>query len=211
MASTSTKRGEGLNGKPLRVKVVARAEVTKYKGQGGDEKLCLCVAVSDGEVCQQAKIYEKKHFTRFSRASPLEHPLRSDEGGYLVVTKFTKVFVTSGVEVPAAHEEMGVKLLNPPPAKQVTLTEALKSPQKEKISVTGMIVQEEAVKTVNVRGEDVPIKVIILEDTSKAKAKVSLWRDASMSPTRPGDFVVVTNQYRGETSLSTTNRTKVEV
>ncbi|XP_052806096.1 uncharacterized protein LOC128235320 [Mya arenaria] len=105
---------------------------------------------------------------------------------------------------------MGVKLLNPPPAKQVTLTEALKSPQKEKISVTGMIVQEEAVKTVNVRGEDVPIKVIILEDTSKAKAKVSLWRDASMSPTRPGDFVVVTNQYRGETSLSTTNRTKVE-
>ena len=77
------------------------------------------------------------------------------------------------------------------------------------------LLQEESVKTVHVRGEDVPIKVIVLEDGAKKKAKVSLWRDASMSSTRPRDFVVVTdvvtNQFRGETSLSTTNRTKIEV
>ena len=50
-----------------------------------------------------------------------------------------------------------------------------------------------------VKGEDVPIKTVTLEDTT-AKAKVTLLRDVSSTEVHPGDYImikdVVINSYR---------------
>ena len=74
--------------------------------------------------------------------------------------------------------------------------------------------KDEEVRKVNVKGEDVPIKTVSLEDTT-AKAKVTLWRDVSSTEVHPGDYVMITdvviNSYRNETLLSTTSKSKVEV
>ena len=42
-------------------------------------------------------------------------------------------------------------------------------------------------KKVKVKGEDVPIKTVTLEDNT-TKAKVTLWRDASSTEVHPGDL-----------------------
>ena len=74
--------------------------------------------------------------------------------------------------------------------------------------------KDEEVRKVKVKGEDVPIKTVTLEDTT-AKAKVTLRRDVSSTEVHPGDYVMITdvviNSYRNETSLSTTSKSKVEV
>lgn len=76
-------------------------------------------------------------------------------------------------------------------------------------------VQEDAVRTVLVRGEEVPVKAIYLQDESLPRCKVTLWRDLTAVDIRPGDYVtvtnVVTNNYKNEVSLSGTNRTEVQV
>ena len=65
-----------------------------------------------------------------------------------------------------------------------------------------------------IRNEDVEIKVITIEDKSQ-KVKVTLWRESVKTEARSGDFVTitdeVTNHYKGETSLSTTTRCKLQV
>lgn len=74
--------------------------------------------------------------------------------------------------------------------------------------------QEEDIRTVSVKGTEVPIKNVTLED-STGKSKVTLWRDAAQACVKTGDYVVLTdvvvNTYKNETSLSSTSRTKVEV
>ncbi|WAR10377.1 LOW QUALITY PROTEIN: hypothetical protein MAR_035453 [Mya arenaria] len=75
--------------------------------------------------------------------------------------------------------------------------------------------KEEAVCTVKVCDEDVAIKVITLEADSQ-RAKVSLWRESGTSDVRPGDFMTITdvvtlNHYKGEPSLSTTNRSTLKM
>lgn len=64
------------------------------------------------------------------------------------------------------------------------------------------------------RGDEVPIKMITVEDAS-GRTKVTMWRDSINRDVRPGDFVeitnVITNTYKQETNLSTTNSSKVEV
>ena len=59
----------------------------------------------------------------------------------IVVTSVTKVFMGTSIEVPDNHKCMGENMLNPPPAEKVTITEALGSPMKKKMSVEGKIVQ----------------------------------------------------------------------
>ena len=60
----------------------------------------------------------------------------------------------------------------------------------------------------------VKVKTIVLEDHTR-KCKVALWRDATNSQVRAGDFIqitdVITNVFRNETSLTTTSRTTFTV
>jgi ssDNA-binding replication factor A large subunit len=74
--------------------------------------------------------------------------------------------------------------------------------------------QEEEKQTVKVRTEEVPIKNIYIEDKT-GRAKITLWREASSTDARPGDFVEITDllarTYQDCTSLSTTQRSIVKV
>ena len=74
--------------------------------------------------------------------------------------------------------------------------------------------QEDEIKTVNVRGEEVKIKTILLKDDTDT-AKITLWRDLATVDTRPGDYIQVTdvviNVYNKQTSLQTTSRSNVKV
>ena len=69
-------------------------------------------------------------------------------------------------------------------------------------------------RTVSVRGADVNLKTISIQDKS-GTAEVTLWRDTYHSPVRPGDHITITdvviNVYKNETSLSITTRSKVMV
>ena len=49
-----------------------------------------------------------------------------------------------------------------------------------------VFLQEDDEKTVKVRGEDVPIKTITLDDGS-SKTKVTMWRDSINRSVRPGE------------------------
>lgn len=77
-----------------------------------------------------------------------------------------------------------------------------------------LFVKEDEPRTVSVRGEDVTLKQITIQDDT-GKTKVTLWRQAAQSSTRPGDMVritdVVLNSYQNTLSLSTTMKTKLEV
>ena len=65
-----------------------------------------------------------------------------------------------------------------------------------------------------VKGEEVPITSVIIEDAS-GQAKVTLWRLAADTSARPGDYVsitdVVVNHYQNTTTLNTTTKSKVQV
>ena len=66
----------------------------------------------------------------------------------------------------------------------------------------------------NVRGEEVPIKSVVVEDAT-GHAKVTLWRLAAETSARPGDYIsitdVVVNHFQNTTTLNTTTKSKVEV
>ena len=67
--------------------------------------------------------------------------------------------------------------------------------------VSFIFFQDEEVRTVKVRGGDVSIKTITMEDVT-GKTKVTLWRDISQTEVHPGDYVtvsiVVLNAFRNE-------------
>ncbi|KAL4233930.1 hypothetical protein ACF0H5_008602 [Mactra antiquata] len=87
--------------------------------------------------------------------------------------------------MPIAPAEEGEQLVNPPAAVVKPIEQFLRSPLKQRVSVVGRILQEEGIKTVNVRGTDVNIRNIVIQDVS-GKAKVCLWRDASNANARTG-------------------------
>lgn len=67
---------------------------------------------------------------------------RVEEGvDYIVVTKNSKVFISGPLEIPASHRSIGETLINPPPAEEKKMKEALASPAKKKVSVSGRIIQ----------------------------------------------------------------------
>jgi len=77
------------------------------------------------------------------------------------------------------------------------------------------LLQEDEVRFVKVRGENVPIKTVLLSDETATKVKVTLWHDLSSAETRPGEFVkitdLITSTYQSEISLSATTNSTVEV
>lgn len=78
-----------------------------------------------------------------------------------------------------------------------------------------MVLQEEATQEVKVHNDTVKVKTIYVKDETIPRCKVSLWRELSEADVRPGDHIsitdVVLNVFRGESSLSTTSLTKLQV
>ncbi|KAL4223318.1 DNA-directed RNA polymerase I complex subunit Rpa2 [Mactra antiquata] len=122
--------------------------------------------------------------------------------------------MSESMPIAQGHAEEGEQLVNPPAAVVKPIEQALRSPLKQRVSVAGRILQEEGIRTVYVKGTDVNIRNIVIQDVS-GKAKVCLWRDASNADARTGQYVkvtdVVVNNYKGELSLSTTQKACVIV
>ncbi|WAR17768.1 hypothetical protein MAR_032362, partial [Mya arenaria] len=140
-----------------------------------------------------AKVFDELKFSKFAFGTSVvlrDVIQKTEDSRHIVVTKNTKVFVTSKVACPDAHITEGQAIVNPPPA-----------------DVEG------AKRTVKVCGEDVDIRVVTLEE-NQVRAKVTLWRDATELTVKAGDYVsitdVVVNMFKGEASLSSTSRSKVE-
>jgi ssDNA-binding replication factor A large subunit len=74
--------------------------------------------------------------------------------------------------------------------------------------------QEDQEKEVMLANTPTRLKEIYINDT-RVRVKVSLWREACDMPLRPGDYVtitdVMTSSHRGETSLSPTSKSTIQV
>uniref|UniRef100_K1R6C5 Shieldin complex subunit 2 first OB fold domain-containing protein n=1 Tax=Magallana gigas TaxID=29159 RepID=K1R6C5_MAGGI len=157
-------------------------------------------------------VYDQTKFPRFKEGSSviLRNVIKKPDG--VAVTSNTKVFPCAEVSVPEHIVNQAKNLLHPPPAPTKTVSEALNSPPKERVSIKGTITQEEATRQVFVREERVNVKNIYIEDAT-SKCKVALWRSFAEKDIRPGDYVhitdVVINTFRNEVSLTTTSKTKI--
>ncbi|XP_052214933.1 uncharacterized protein LOC127833612 [Dreissena polymorpha] len=202
----------------MRVCIVAvDEEPSTFRGKDGTERKVLACAVSDGCKVVRVVCYASNLFGRLKVGSSIamREVIRKTDARqpYIVMTEKSKVFATAAVSHPASHTDEGTTLLNPLPAADVPIATALSSPSKQKNSVVGKIVQEEAPRTIRVNDEEVTIKVVKVED-STSNCNVTLWRAAAAADVRPGDYIrvtdVIVNHYNGSTSLSTTARTKIE-
>lgn len=49
---------------PLRVKVLARSEIVKYRGSDGTDKQSLTVGISDGSSCCKLVCFDQSKFSK---------------------------------------------------------------------------------------------------------------------------------------------------
>ncbi|XP_062595983.1 uncharacterized protein LOC134257373 [Saccostrea cucullata] len=209
-----TQSGQVPYTKSLKIQVVAITDVVNYRNDKNESKSLMNAAVVDHSKAVKCTIYDSTKFPRFKEGQYLilRNVIKKTDG--VVVTSNTKVFTCApfAFEIPAAIQQRGREILNPPPAPVVNVKEALDSPPKARVTVRGKVVQEEATREVLFKEEKTKVKNIYIEDTS-SRCKVALWRENTEENVRPGDYVqitdVVTNSYRNEVSLSTTFRTKI--
>ena len=100
--------------------------------------------MSDGKQCILAIVYDESKFAKFSIGSSLalrDVIRKTKETKYIVITRVSTVFISSGVDVPESHKEISEKLINPPAADAVPIQVALGSPSKMCVSVSGKIIQ----------------------------------------------------------------------
>ncbi|KAJ8313568.1 hypothetical protein KUTeg_008129 [Tegillarca granosa] len=198
--------------KSLKVRVISREKEFSYKNKKNEERVLVNSAIADATRAVKCTIYDSSKFARFKEGQSIILRNIIKKSDAVVVTTNTKVFPCTQVDVPENIVSQARILLNPPPAPSKSVSEALASPPKVRVSVTGRIVQEEATREVLVKEERVKIKNIFIEDTS-SKCKVALWRKCAEEFIRPGDYIeitdVVTNTFRNEVSLSSTSRTKI--
>ena len=99
------KRTTGPYSQRIQIKVVACGEVATYKAQDGETRNTLSVAVSDGKECIVTKVYDEAKFQKFKIGSCLalrDVIKKNEETRCLVVTRVSKVYMSSGVDVPGA-------------------------------------------------------------------------------------------------------------
>ena len=127
--------------KSLKVKVVAKDDITQYKNANNEEKSLLNTAIADGTHAIKCVVYDKAKFGRFivGQMLILRNVIRKE--GLISVTTNTKVFPAQGVVVPPQIEEAGKHLLHPPAAAVSPIKEALTTPPKVRVSIRGKIVQ----------------------------------------------------------------------
>lgn len=131
--------------KPLKVTVVACNQPQSYSNSAGEEKRCMHCAVSDNVNVAKVIVYDDSKFAKFqlNNTVVLRDVIKKQEDCIMniVVTKTTKVFLSTNMNISSDKVEEGKILLNPPPAPQVPLMTALNSPLKCKSTVAGIVVQ----------------------------------------------------------------------
>ncbi len=129
----------------MKVKVLAVDDVINYRNAQGEEKISLNCGVSDGDVVVKLVVYDQAKFQKFRKGNTvvLRDCIKKSEDGAraIVVTKVSKVFMATPIDVGDDKEAEALRLINPPPAALVTLEEGLRSPPKKKVSIRGKVIQ----------------------------------------------------------------------
>ncbi|WAQ99148.1 hypothetical protein MAR_023521 [Mya arenaria] len=197
----------------VKAKVVARGSILHYTSQGQD-KQSLTVALADFSSAVKCIVYDAAKFPRFAVGHTVSLRNIIIRNNTVIITKTSKVFLVPGMDVPEEREREGDHLVHPPPAPELPLDQALRSPAKSKVTVKGQLIQEDSVREVTVNGSPVKLKDLFLKDSTREKVKVTLWRPAP-TEAKPGDFVVISdcvvNSYKNEVSLSSTSSTTMKI
>ena len=138
-------RATPYGGKPLKITVVAAKDAVAYRNKYGEARQCKHVAACDGHQVVKVTVCDAGKFAKFNPFNTLviRDVIKKEKGGKLVivVTKMSKVFMSTQMAIEADKVAEGHLLLNPPPAPSVTLKAALASPVKTRCTVTGKVVQ----------------------------------------------------------------------
>lgn len=210
-----TKGKTGPYDKPLKCLVAAVGETKTYTTQQGDEKTMTVVAFADQSASIKGIVYNDSLLKTLSVNSSVLIKNFICKPSNLVLTTTTKVYRCAPVTaIPSAFMQEAIKLVHPPDAPVVTIQAAKTSPVKSTTTVRGYIVQDEAVRTVDVRQQPTDVRTIVLEDKT-GKAKLSLWRDLAKTQVAPGNYIeaknVLISTYNNEVTLGSTSRTTLQV
>lgn len=129
------------NKKSLKVQVMATDSIRSYKNDQGQEKKSMNVAIGDSSMALKCVVYDESKFSKFKQGATLILKNIIKKTDAIVVTSASKVFPTVKIMVPEHVVTSGIAIIRPPPADLKPLDEALSSPVKTRVSVTGQIVQ----------------------------------------------------------------------
>ncbi|KAJ8048378.1 hypothetical protein HOLleu_00661 [Holothuria leucospilota] len=193
---------------PIKVVLATRSEKITYKKDGTDKDM-MYLALCDSTGHIKATLYDLSKVEAFSNGSTImvrNYLVRNDHT--IAITSKSQIFKSSPLQVPDAVMQQAVCSVRPPTPPPIPLKEVHSSPVKTMTSVQGMVSQDELPKQVTVRGEQVPVRTIVLSDRDTA-VKVSLWRDESSADIQSGDYVSLTNLMKTEPPTEQTTQTIV--
>ncbi|XP_033638544.1 uncharacterized protein LOC117299194 [Asterias rubens] len=198
---------------PLECVITSRSDVIRYK-TGGISKTMLFVSLCDATGYIKGSVYDIHKFDDIEDGEGVymkNYIMKSES--CLVITSKTHVMERGKMSVPEELVRESVLLTRPatPPPIDVSLVK--KSPVKSTVTVTGKISQDEAVRTVDVGGEDVDVRNVTLSDKN-CSVRMALWKEQTRSDVHPGDYITATNcivkDYQGELQLTCTPRTTIK-
>lgn len=126
--------------KSMKVFVVCADPEKQYVNEANEQKALVNCVIADETSAVKCTVYDKTKFGRFKEGATviLRNVIKKIDN--IVVTSNSKVFPTGKIEVPQCIVE-GNNLLHPPAAAVKTVSEALSSPPRVRVSIQGKIVQ----------------------------------------------------------------------
>lgn len=127
--------------KSVKAKVIDTDPDHSYTNDRNESRILKKCVVADEGRAVLCVVYDQTKFPRFKEGSSvmLINVIKKPDG--VAVTSNTKVFPCAEVIVPEDIISQAKTLLHPPTAPTKTVSEALNSPSKERVSIKGTITQ----------------------------------------------------------------------
>lgn len=127
--------------KSVKAKVIDTDPEHSYTNERNESRILKNCVIADEGKAVLCVVYDQTKFPRFREGSSviLRNVIKKPDG--VAVTSNTKVFPCAEVSVPEHIVNQAKNLLHPPPAPTKTVSEALNSPPKERVSIKGTITQ----------------------------------------------------------------------
>ncbi|XP_061169993.1 uncharacterized protein LOC133179218 [Saccostrea echinata] len=200
---------------PLRVRIFGSSNPSKYMTADGRERKSVTLGAADQEDAIKIVLYDLSKLTSVKDQDSVlltNYVYKIDPCPCIILTTVSKVMKTLLINVPPHLQATAKSIANSLPAKSVAIRDVKTSPVKTMVTIKGRVTSEEMVRTVQVRGSDVEVRNIRVNDGTE-EIKVSLWREL-VSMCKVGEYLefsnVVTSSYQEEVSVSTTQRTTIQ-
>ncbi|XP_064653011.1 uncharacterized protein LOC135503382 [Lineus longissimus] len=199
---------------PIKVTVIAVSSKKTFTDKDGKTVCMWSAAVGDQTMATKINIYSAEHAVKFQTDQTLLIKNYASKGTHLTSNNATKFFKTKHVNLPQQIKQDGLELINPPEQPLINIATARASPSKSKVSISGKVIQANAIREiVTPKSPDkIPIKDIELKDAT-GQVRCSLWREAAAANIAPGDYVEITNMYvstfQNSPSLNTTDSSSI--